>query len=56
MRKPITRKEWNLLVRYAKDCMRLASSHDPDHSEILKDHAKRLYEIERVLGIHKSKS
>jgi hypothetical protein len=32
MRKPITRAEWNKLVRYSKDCMNLASTHDPDHA------------------------
>jgi len=30
MRRPIKRAEWNKLVRYSKDCMRLASTHDPD--------------------------
>lgn len=42
MTKPITRKEFNELQRLARDCMRLASTHDPDHE-------KRLTEIEKII-------
>jgi len=31
MRKPITRKEWNKLVKQVKEALRLASVHDPEH-------------------------
>lgn len=42
MVKPITRKEFNKLSRLALDCMKLASTHDPDHE-------RRLDVIERQL-------
>lgn len=35
MIKPITRKEYNLVLRMAKDALRMASTHDPEHEQRL---------------------
>jgi hypothetical protein len=32
MKKPITRKEFQLVQRQVKDALKLASTHDPDHA------------------------
>jgi hypothetical protein len=45
MIKPITRKEYNDLVKWLKDVSRLASTHDPDHGhrlDILERQVERL--------------
>jgi predicted membrane chloride channel (bestrophin family) len=42
MSKPITRKEWNKLVKQVRDTLRLASTHDPDHEA-------RLSKLERAV-------
>lgn len=35
MIKPVTRAEYNKLVKWLKDVTRLASTHDPDHGHRL---------------------
>jgi hypothetical protein len=43
--KPITRTEYNKLYQLAKDALRLASTHDPDHElriSILERQVERL--------------
>jgi hypothetical protein len=42
MTKPVTRKEYNDLLRLVKDALRMASSHDPEHE-------KRLEILERQM-------
>ena len=51
MRKPITRKEWNKQVQFAKNCMRLASTHDPDIINWLKCIYDRVAILERQVEL-----
>ena len=50
MRKPITRKEFNTLTRFAKDAMRLASTHDPDLVRWIVDTQSRVTKLELQLA------
>lgn len=31
MQRPVSRKEWNTLVKLVREALRLVSKHDPDH-------------------------
>lgn len=49
MRRPITRAEYNKLVRQVRDALNLASTHDPEHQRSLTQLYRRVANLERRL-------
>ena len=51
MIKPITRKEYNKVLRLAKDALELACHHDPEHAKELKKLRKDVTHLDILLGV-----